>query len=110
MFTVSATGLTPSTLYHYRAYATNSIGTSYTTDDTFTEDAVVPTPAQTTFESGTSATPTPTPEASPSALTDVTSLLGDLVNETQMVLEDIGNFVTEIATNIFEKIKNLFSF
>lgn len=36
VFTVSATGLTQGTLYHYRAYATNSIGTSYTSDDTFT--------------------------------------------------------------------------
>lgn len=36
VFTVSATGLTQATLYHYRAYATNSVGTSYTTDDTFT--------------------------------------------------------------------------
>src|SRR3989344_2228109 len=36
VFTVLATSLTQNTLYHYRAYATNSVGTSYTTDDTFT--------------------------------------------------------------------------
>ncbi|PIP67155.1 MAG: hypothetical protein COW93_01655, partial [Parcubacteria group bacterium CG22_combo_CG10-13_8_21_14_all_41_9] len=36
VFTVSATGLTANTLYHYRAYATNSAGNGYTTDDTFT--------------------------------------------------------------------------
>jgi hypothetical protein len=35
VFTINATGLTQGTLYHYRAYATNSIGTNYTTDDTF---------------------------------------------------------------------------
>lgn len=36
IFTVNVTGLTPGTAtYHYRAYATNSIGTSYTIDDTF---------------------------------------------------------------------------
>jgi len=36
VFTVDATGLSGNTLYHYRAYATNVNGTSYTTDDTFT--------------------------------------------------------------------------
>ena len=36
VFTVSATSLNQSTLYHYRAYATNAINTSYTTDDSFT--------------------------------------------------------------------------
>ena len=35
-FTSSITGLTPGTLYHVRAYATNSIGTAYGTDLTFT--------------------------------------------------------------------------
>lgn len=42
-FTVSATGLTSGTTYHYRAYATNSVGTSYTTDDTFTTLSTTPT-------------------------------------------------------------------
>ncbi len=35
-FTSSITGLTPSTLYHVRAYATNSVGTSYGNDLNFT--------------------------------------------------------------------------
>ena len=35
-FTVDVTGLTPNTVYHYRGYATNSQGTSYTLDGTFT--------------------------------------------------------------------------
>ncbi len=34
-FTTSITGLTPGTLYHVRAYATNSAGTSYGADVTF---------------------------------------------------------------------------
>jgi hypothetical protein len=34
-FTVPVTGLTQNTLYHFRGYATNSAGTSYTTDTTF---------------------------------------------------------------------------
>jgi len=36
IFTVSMGGLSASTLYHYRAFATSASGTSYTTDDTFT--------------------------------------------------------------------------
>lgn len=42
-FTSSLTGLTPGTTYHIRAYATNSIGTAYGSDMTFTTLAVVPT-------------------------------------------------------------------
>lgn len=37
-FTVPATGLSPGTTYHYRGYATNEVGTSYTYDATFTTD------------------------------------------------------------------------
>jgi gliding motility-associated-like protein len=35
-FTTTVTGLPSSTLYHFRAYATNSVGTSYGEDQTFT--------------------------------------------------------------------------
>lgn len=46
-FTAGITGLTASTLYHYRAYAINAVGTSYGADTTFTTAAasavVVPT-------------------------------------------------------------------
>ena len=35
-FTSSITGLTPGTLYHVRAYATNAAGTAYGEDVTFT--------------------------------------------------------------------------
>jgi hypothetical protein len=38
-FTVNLTGLTENTTYHYRAYATNSQGTSYGADETFTTSA-----------------------------------------------------------------------
>lgn len=38
-FTSSITGLTPGILYHVRAYATNSYGTAYGTDLTFTTSA-----------------------------------------------------------------------
>jgi len=37
------TGLTPGTTYHVRAYATNSVGTAYGNDVTFTTSATTPT-------------------------------------------------------------------
>jgi uncharacterized protein (TIGR02145 family) len=50
-------GLTPSTLYHLRSYATNSIGTAYGTDITFkTSDIVIPTVTTSTISEITSAT------------------------------------------------------
>jgi hypothetical protein len=43
-FSSSVTGLSPSTNYHLRAYATNSVGTGYGSDITFTTNALsVPT-------------------------------------------------------------------
>jgi len=44
----SMTGLTPGILYHYRAYATNAVGTSYGADATFTTGAVTGVPTVTT--------------------------------------------------------------
>ena len=46
-FTSSITGLNPVTEYHVRAYATNSVGTSYGNDRPFTTSATVPTVATT---------------------------------------------------------------
>jgi len=40
-FVSGITGLTPSTLYHVRAYATNSAGTAFGPEITFTTDAIV---------------------------------------------------------------------
>ncbi len=43
-FSVTITGLTAGTLYHYRAYATNGVGTNYGADLTFTTDPpILPT-------------------------------------------------------------------
>lgn len=38
-YTATMTGLSPSTLYHYRAYAINAVGTSYGADTQFTTSA-----------------------------------------------------------------------
>lgn len=46
-FTATASGLSPNTLYHYRAYAINNIGTSYGSDQTFTTDSAGGTPTLT---------------------------------------------------------------
>src|SRR5664280_1417309 len=40
-FTSDITGLTPNTLYHVRAYATNSVGTAYGNEVTFTTTPIV---------------------------------------------------------------------
>ncbi len=55
VFTVAATGLLTATLYNYRAYATNSAGTSYTTNDTFTTGSAastISTSAETNINAG----------------------------------------------------------
>jgi uncharacterized protein (TIGR02145 family) len=58
-FTSSITGLTPNTLYHVRAYATNSVGTSYGSDLTFTTlSIVIPTVTTTAISSITTNTAT----------------------------------------------------
>ena len=41
-FTVGVTGLSPNTLYHFRGYAANAGGTSYTADSTFTTGPLAP--------------------------------------------------------------------
>jgi hypothetical protein len=42
VFISNITGLTSNTLYHYRAYATNAVGTSYGSDMTFTTTSGLP--------------------------------------------------------------------
>lgn len=54
-FTSSITGLTPGTLYHIRAYATNGAGTAYGSDETFTTLADQPV-LTTTAVTGVTAT------------------------------------------------------
>jgi hypothetical protein len=51
VFTVNATGLLPGTLYRFKAYAINSVGTAYTAVGSFTTLATVPTVASPTITS-----------------------------------------------------------
>lgn len=57
-FTSNLTGLTPGTVYHVRAYATNASGTTYGADVQFTTVAVVPTVTTTTVTNPTQTTAT----------------------------------------------------
>jgi uncharacterized protein (TIGR02145 family) len=58
-FTSSITGLAPNTLYHVRAYATNSVGTSYGADLTFiTLPTVIPTVTTTAISGSLNTTAT----------------------------------------------------
>ena len=50
-FTSSITGLSPGTTYYVRAYATNSVGTSYGSDLTFTTSTTAPTVTTTAVSS-----------------------------------------------------------
>ena len=51
-FASSLTGLTPNTFYHIRAYATNSVGTAYGNEVSFTTSEVVVPTLSTTAASG----------------------------------------------------------
>ncbi|MDB5204071.1 MAG: hypothetical protein JWP09_99 [Candidatus Taylorbacteria bacterium] len=54
-YSASVTSLTPNTLYHYRAYSTNSAGTSYGSDATFTTSAL-PVPVISSIATSTTQT------------------------------------------------------
>ena len=55
-FSSSITGLIPSTTYYVRAYATNSVGTAYGNEFSFTTNAVIPTLTTAAITSVTSST------------------------------------------------------
>jgi hypothetical protein len=57
-FTSNITGLQPATAYHVRAYATNSVGTTYGNDIMFTTTAAVPTVTTSTVSAITQTTAT----------------------------------------------------
>jgi hypothetical protein len=57
-FNSSITGLTPVTTYYIRAYATNSVGTAYGNEVTFTTLATIPTLTTNAVSAITSATAT----------------------------------------------------
>lgn len=64
-YSSSLSGLSSSTLYYVRAYATNSVGTSYGSERSFTTGAgATPTPTNTPTPTPTN-TPTPTPTNTP---------------------------------------------
>ena len=53
IYSINPAGLTHSTKYYYKAYATNGIGTAYSTIDSFTTDPIISTlPYSQNFEAG----------------------------------------------------------
>jgi hypothetical protein len=58
VFTVNASGLLPGTLYRFKAYAINSVGTAYTAVGTFTTLAALPTVTSPTLTNLTSTSAT----------------------------------------------------
>jgi len=77
-FTVSVTGLAPNTVCHFRGYATNSQGTSYTDDSTFTTVSDPPTATTPTGLSAVGFTANWTP---PSGLATIKSYRLDVATD-----------------------------
>lgn len=99
-FSSNLTGLAPATLYHYRAYATSSAGTSYGADYTFTTLTVAPTVVTTTatLVTGTSATLNGTVNANNSS-TAVTFEYGTTISYGTSVAATPGTVTGTITTN-----------
>jgi len=79
-FKYTATGLTPGTTYHFRAYATNAIGTSYGVDKTFT--TLSPTTTTTTLAPTTTTTLAPTTTTTTVPSTTTTTVSGSTTTTT----------------------------
>ncbi|MCP4123312.1 MAG: hypothetical protein GY751_16285 [Bacteroidetes bacterium] len=56
IFTSSVTGLSPNTAYYMRVYATNSVGTSYGKENSFTTDVAIPSVTTAVINSVTATT------------------------------------------------------
>ena len=81
-YSLDITGLTCATTYHYRAFSTNSAGTSTGSDDTFT----------------TSACPTSSSSSGSSAGSRARNLISmGKVDQAQAILNKFPNAVTELA-------------
>ena len=109
-FTSSVTGLSPFTTYHIRAYATNSIGTAYGTDLTFTTLGIAltittQTVSQSKLVGGTatfsvvaSGTPNPTYQWKKGA-TNVSGATSSSYTTPTLVIGDNGAVYTVVVTN-----------
>ena|GEM_PF-928904 len=86
VFSSSLTGLIPGTLYYVRAYATNSIGTSYGNEVSFTTNAIAPTLTSTAITSILSTTA--------SSGGNITSDGGDAVTSRGVVWSSFTNSPT----------------
>lgn len=101
-FSTNLTGLTCNTTYHYRAYATNSAGTSNTADQTFVTDPCEPTLS---IDSVSSLT-----DSSADINLDVTSDGGDSLSALVLeygVSESYGHTEASVSPNVGINVVNL---
>lgn len=103
-YSLTATSLSCDTRYYFRAFATNSAGTSYSNGSFFvTEPCPTPSPTSTGTPTPTptpSATPTPTPTATvtPPPAPPVISLVADSSNITRTSVTLSGSITSGSAT------------
>jgi hypothetical protein len=99
-FTAAMTGLTANTTYHVRAYATNTAGTSYGTEVTFTTSAVAPTVTTQAVSSITATTATGNGNVTATGGANITergvywSTTDGFANGTGTKVSTIGNWST----------------
>ena len=106
VFTVNASSLTPGATYSFEAYATNSVGTSYTSVSTFTTGAVVPTVTTPTSASVTSTSATLGGDATSDGGASITTCgvvyaLSSVNANPQLNGTGVSNLTTTGTTGVF---------
>lgn len=91
-FRYTVSGLTPGTTYHFRAYATNGVGTSYGVDKTFT--TLSPTTTTTTSTTTTTVAPTTTSTSTTTTLAPTTTTTTVPVSTTTTTVAGVSTTTT----------------
>ncbi|BCS55103.1 DUF4347 domain-containing protein [Geobacter sp. SVR] len=99
-FTSSMTGLSPNTTYYVRAYATNTAGTSYGTEVSFTTSGAAPTITSATYDASTNAL----------TVTATGMTTSDTINTTKLTLTGEGGNTYTLAGSYTVTASNATSF